>query len=61
MKFRKYRGIKKERDITLLTKFCMVIVVVFPVVMCWDMRIGPHKESHKEAECQRIDALELWC
>ena len=43
----------KSRDITLPTKVCLVKAIVFLVVMygC---------ESYK-AECQRIDAFELWC
>ena len=46
----------KSRDITLPTKIHLVKVVVFPVVM--------YKEeiwTIKKAECQRIDAFELWC
>ena len=49
-------GILKSRDIALPTKVCLVKVMVFPVVMCececWTV---------KKAECQRIDASELWC
>ena len=46
----------KSRDIALLTKVCVVKAVVFPVVMheCESWTI-------KKAECQRIDAFELWC
>ena len=46
----------KSRDITLLTKVCIVKAVVFPVVMysCESWTI-------KKAERQRIDAFELWC
>ena len=46
----------KSRDITLLTKVHLVKVMVFPVVMneCESWTI-------KKAECQRIDAFELWC
>ena len=43
-------SVLKSRDITLPTKVCLVKVSVFPVVM-----------DHKKAECQRIDAFELWC
>ena len=45
-------SILKSRDITLLTK----VHVVFPVVMyrCESWTI-------KKAECQRVDAFELWC
>ena len=46
----------KSRDITLLTKVCLVKVMVFPVVMC-----GCESWTIKTAECQRIDAFELWC
>ena len=46
----------KSRDVTLLTKVRLVKAVVFPVVMyeyeSWTI---------KKAECQRIDAFELWC
>ena len=49
-------SILKNRDITLQTKVCLVKAMVFPVVMngceCWII---------KKAECQRIDAFELWC
>ena len=49
-------SILKSRDITLLTKVCLVKAMVFPVVMCrcesWTI---------KKAEHQRIDAIELWC
>ena len=49
-------SILKSRDTTLLTKVSLVKAVVFPIVMyrCWEL-------DHKEAECQRIDAFELWC
>ena len=45
----------KSRDITLSTKVHLVKVMVFPVVMyrCESWAI-------KKAECQRIDAFELW-
>ena len=49
-------GIFKSRDITLLMKFCLVKAMVFPVVM-----YGFEKWTVKKAECQRIDAFELWC
>ena len=46
----------KSRDITLPTKVYLVKAMVFPVVMygceCWTV---------EKAECQRIDAFELWC
>ena len=44
----------KSRDITLLTKFCLVKVVVFPLVM-----YKCEKWTLKKAECQIIDAFEL--
>ena len=45
----------KSRDITLPTKFCLK-AMVFPVVM-----YGCESRTIKKAECQRIDAFELWC
>ena len=49
-------SILKSRDITLPTKVHLVKAMFFPVVMYWC-------ESWiiKKAECQRIDAFELWC
>ena len=48
-------NIFKSRDITLPTKVHLIKAMVFPVVMygceCWTI---------KKAECQRIDAFELW-
>ena len=49
-------SILKCRDITLPTKFCLVKAMVFPVVM-----YGCETWTVKKAECQRIDAFELWC
>ena len=46
----------KSRDITLLTKVCRVKAMVFPVVT-----YGCESWTVKKAECQRIDAFELWC
>ena len=48
--------ILKSRDITLPTKVHMVKAMVFPVIIyrCESWNI-------KKAECQRIDAFELWC
>ena len=48
-------SVLKSRDISLLTKVRIVKAMVFPVVMY-------HCESWnvKKAECQRIDAFELW-
>ena len=48
--------ILKSKDITLPTKVCLVKAMVFPVVM-----YGCESRSIKKAECQRIDAFELWC
>ena len=48
-------SILKSRDITLLTKICLVKAMVFPVVMyrceSWTL---------KKVECRRIDDFELW-
>ena len=49
-------SILKSRDITLPTKVCLVKAMVFPVVM-----YGCEGWTIKKAECQRIDAFELWC
>ena len=49
-------SILKSRDITLPTKVHLVQSVVFPVVMC-----RCENCTIKKAECQRIDAFELWC
>ena len=48
-------SILKSRDITLLTKVCLVKAMAFPVVTyeCESWTI-------KKAERQRIDAFELW-
>ena len=50
------RQLLKSRDVTLLTKACLVKAMIFPVVMCecesWTI---------KKAEHQRTDAFELWC
>ena len=48
-------SILKSRDITLPTKIRLVKAVVFPVVLC-----GCESWTIKKAECQRIDAFELW-
>ena len=49
-------SILKSRNITLPTKVCLVKAMVFPVVM-----YGCESWTIKKAECQRIDAFELWC
>ena len=49
-------SILKSRDITLPTKVPLVKAMVFPVAMYgWEIW------TVKKAECQRIDAFELWC
>ena len=52
----KLDSILKSRDITLLTKVCLVKAMVFLVVM-----YGCESWTVKKAERQRIDAFELWC
>ena len=49
-------SVLKRRDITLLTKVCIVKAMIFPVVMyrCESWTI-------KKAESRRVDAFELWC
>ena len=49
-------SILQSRDITLPTKVHLVKAMVFPVVM-----YGCESWTIKKAECQRIDAFELWC
>ena len=49
-------SILKSRDVTLPTKVRLVKAMVFPVVM-----YGCESWTIKKAECQRIDAFELWC
>src|SRR5574337_1278144 len=49
-------SILQSRDITLPTKVHLVKAMVFPVVM-----YGCESWTVKKAECQRIDAFELWC
>ena len=46
----------KSRDITLLTKVCLVKAMVFPVVVH-----GCESWTIKKAEHRRIDTFELWC
>ena len=46
----------KSRDITLLTKVCLLKAMVFPVVL-----YGCDSWAIKKADSQRIDAFELWC
>ena len=49
-------SILQSRDITLPTMVHLVKATVFPVVM-----YGCESWTVKKAECQRIDAFELWC
>ena len=49
-------SILKSRDVTWPRKVHLVKAVVFPVVM-----YGCESWTIKKAECQRIDAFELWC
>ena len=49
-------SILKSRDITLLTKVHVVKAMVLPIVV-----YGCESWTIKKAECQRIDAFELWC
>ena len=46
----------KSRDITLLTKVCIVKAMVFPVVT-----YGCESWIIKKAEFQRMDGFKLWC
>ena len=47
-------GILKSRDITLLTKVCLVMAMVFPVVM-----YGCESWTVRKAERRKVDAFEL--
>ena len=49
-------SILKSRDLTLPTKVRLVKAMVFPVVL-----YGCESWTRKKAECQRVDAFELWC
>ena len=49
-------NILKIRVIALPTKICLVKAMVVPVVM-----YGCESWTIKKAECQRIDAFEMWC
>ena len=50
------RQLLKSRDVTLPTKVHLVKAMVFLVVM-----YGCESWTIKKAECQRIDAFQLWC
>ena len=49
-------SILKSKEITLPTKVSLIKAMIFPVVM-----YGCESWTIKKAECQRIDAFELWC
>ena len=49
-------NVLKSRDIALLTKVCIVKAMGFPLVM-----YGYEIWTIRKAECQRINAFELWC
>ena len=49
-------SIFKTRDITLPTNVHLVKLMVFPVVI-----YGCEGWTLKKAECQRVDASQLWC
>ena len=49
-------SILKNRDMTLLTKVCLVKARVFLVII-----YGCESWTIKKAECQRIDSFKLWC
>ena len=54
-RYDKFRQHIKRRDITMLTKVCLVKAMLFPVVM-----YGCESWTIKKADCRRIDAFELW-
>ena len=49
-------SILESRDITLLTKVCIVKAMAFPVAM-----YGCENWTIKKAECRRIEVFKLWC
>ena len=49
-------SISKSRDITLLTKVCLVKAMVFPVAV-----YGWESWTIQKAELRKTDAFELWC
>ena len=49
-------SILQSRDITLLTKVCIVRAMVFAVIL-----YGCESWTIKKAEHQRMDAFQLWC
>ena len=53
---RNLHSILNSRDITLPTEVRLVRAMVFPVAM-----YGCESWNIKKAECQSIDAFEMWC
>ena len=49
-------NVLKSKDITLLMMVCLVKAMFCPVIMC-----GCESWTIKKAECQKIDAFEMWC
>ena len=49
-------SVLKSKDTTLLTKVHIVKAMAFLVIM-----YAFQSWTKKKAECQRIDAFELWC
>ena len=49
-------SVLKSRDITMLTKVCIVKAMIFPVVI-----YGCESWIIMKAERRRIDVFELWC
>ena len=49
-------SVLKSKDVTLLTKVCIVKAMVFPVVM-----YECENWTRKKAERQRTDSFKLWC
>ena len=49
-------SILESKNITLPTKVCIVKAMVFPAVI-----YGCESWTIKKAECQRLDAFDLWC
>ena len=49
-------SVLKSRDVTLLTKVCIVKATISPVIMN-----GCESWTIKKAECQSIDTFQLWC
>ena len=48
-------SVLRSRDVTLLTKICIVKAVIFPLVM-----YGCESWTVKKAERRKFDAFELW-